>query len=248
MKLLPLGTGGYHPSETRHTACYFLPESALVLDAGTGFFRIPRYLRSDELTIFLSHAHFDHIIGLTYLLGFQETRGLKRVDVYGTPETLAAIEAHLFVEPVFPTRPRMELRPLAPEPCIIVSQGAKVTWFPLRHRGLSLGFRIDWPNKSLAYLTDTTIAGSREVLQAIRGVDLLLHECYFPDGYDAVAERTGHSCLSAVLELARDAAVKRLGLIHLNPLLDRDEKLGLEDKSDLFPNTFIACDLMEVEF
>ena len=40
MKILLLGTAGYHPSETRHTACVMLPEAGIVLDAGTGFFRV----------------------------------------------------------------------------------------------------------------------------------------------------------------------------------------------------------------
>ena len=36
MRLMFLGTGGYHPTESRHTACLFQPETGLVFDAGTG--------------------------------------------------------------------------------------------------------------------------------------------------------------------------------------------------------------------
>ena len=48
MKLHCLGTGGYHPSEHRHTACYYLPELQLVLDAGTGMFRLPNQLKTQQ--------------------------------------------------------------------------------------------------------------------------------------------------------------------------------------------------------
>ena len=43
MKLLLLGTSGYHPSEQRQTACLMLPEVGIVLDAGTGFFRVRQH-------------------------------------------------------------------------------------------------------------------------------------------------------------------------------------------------------------
>ena len=78
MKLVLLGTGGYYANDRRHTACLMLPEVGVVLDAGSGMFRIRDYLATDRLDIFLTHAHLDHVIGLTYL-----------IDVL-SPEVLAA--------------------------------------------------------------------------------------------------------------------------------------------------------------
>ncbi|HEX5471716.1 MAG TPA: hypothetical protein VFW73_07500 [Lacipirellulaceae bacterium] len=65
MKLVLLGTGGYFPTSRRQTACLMLPEIGVVLDAGSGICRIGKYLRTDYLEIFLTHAHLDHIAGLT---------------------------------------------------------------------------------------------------------------------------------------------------------------------------------------
>ena len=56
-----LGTAGYHPSETRHTSCLMLPEVGVVLDAGSGMFRVRDLLTTKTLDIFLSHAHLDHV-------------------------------------------------------------------------------------------------------------------------------------------------------------------------------------------
>ena len=67
MKLLLLGTGGYHPSELRHTACLMLPTEGIILDAGTAMFRVRDHIQTDSLEILLSHAHLDHIVGLTFL-------------------------------------------------------------------------------------------------------------------------------------------------------------------------------------
>src|SRR5579871_6726587 len=61
-----LGTGGYHPNERRHTACLLLPEVGVVFDAGTGAFRIRERLRTPDIQLFLTHAHLDHVVGLTY--------------------------------------------------------------------------------------------------------------------------------------------------------------------------------------
>ena len=60
MKIVLLGTGGYHPNERRHTACVMLPELGLIFDAGSSFFRVPARLRTRDLDIFLTHAHLDH--------------------------------------------------------------------------------------------------------------------------------------------------------------------------------------------
>jgi hypothetical protein len=40
MKLHCLGTAGYHPSDNRHTACFFLPDQGIALDAGSSVFRL----------------------------------------------------------------------------------------------------------------------------------------------------------------------------------------------------------------
>ncbi len=56
MKLHCLGTAGYHPNDARHTSCYAIPDVNIVLDAGSGFYRIGGLLRSDTIHILLSHA------------------------------------------------------------------------------------------------------------------------------------------------------------------------------------------------
>ena len=61
MKLHCLGTAGYHPSATRHTSCFFIPEASLVLDAGSGLFRLEKLLDQEEISILLTHAHLDQL-------------------------------------------------------------------------------------------------------------------------------------------------------------------------------------------
>lgn len=246
MKLVLLGTTGYHPNELRHTACFMLPEQGIVLDAGSGMFRVRERLVTDELDIFLTHAHLDHIFGLTFLFDVLHEKQVKRVTVHGEAAKLAAIQQHLLSELIFPVKLPCDYRPLAAETPL--AGGGKLTHFPLAHPGGSIGFRLDWPGHSLAYVTDTTATASAPYIDAIRGVDVLLHECYFPDSEVKLAELTGHSHTTPVAQLARAANVGRLVLIHILPLVNQIDPVGLDVARRIFPNTEIGRDLMEIEF
>jgi ribonuclease Z len=247
MKLHLLGTAGYHPTELRHTACFMLPEQGIVLDAGTGLFRARDHLQTRHLDIFLTHAHLDHVAGLTYLFDVLADREMERVTIHATPDKLQAIDQHLLNELIFPVKLPYELRPLAQD--FPLTGGGKLRYFPLVHPGGSVGFRLDWPGHSLAYVTDThTLGKNASYIDEIRGADLLIHECYFPNGMEKLAELTGHSCATPVAEAAKVAAVKKLLLVHMNPLTDANDPIGLPGIRKIFPGAEIAQDGTIVEF
>ncbi|HAW26805.1 MAG TPA: metal-dependent hydrolase, partial [Planctomycetaceae bacterium] len=89
MRIVLLGTGGYHPNERRHTACLMLPELGLIFDAGTSFFRVQQFLQTRDLQIFLTHAHLDHIVGLSFFLVPMLTDQVDSVKLYGEASKLA---------------------------------------------------------------------------------------------------------------------------------------------------------------
>ncbi len=246
MKLILLGTGGYFPTSRRHTACLMLPEVGVVLDAGSGMCRIAKYLQSDRLDIFLTHAHLDHIAGLTYLVNLVPPKVLARTTVHADETKLAAVRDHLFAEPIFPVPPPFSSAPLV-GPCAL-PRGGKLEPFPLVHPGGSLGFRLDWPDHSLAYVTDTTAAVGADYVAKIRGVDLLVHEAYFADDVDDLPASTGHSSLLRVVEVAKAANVGRLVIAHIDPQLENDQLFDLAAARRIFPETEIGADGMEFHF
>jgi ribonuclease BN (tRNA processing enzyme) len=244
MRVEFLGTSGFHPTEKRHTACVLLPEAGIVFDAGTGMFRLTSRLRTKTLSIFLSHSHLDHIVGLTYLLPPLYDGTIEKVTVYGSARSIAAIRNHLFAEEVFPVELPFGLIEL---PAVVeVAGGGRVTHLAQQHPGGSLAYRVDWPDRSMAYVTDTTADGSS--LEFVRGVDLLIHECNFPDELRDLAVRTGHSHTTPVCQLARDAGVKRLLLTHFDPYAALDDPVDLAKARSIFPQTDVAEDKMVVEF
>jgi ribonuclease BN (tRNA processing enzyme) len=239
-----LGTGGYHPTETRHTACLFQPETGLVLDAGSGLFRVFPRLMTRELDIFLTHAHLDHIMGLPGCHVPLKLGHLDRIRVFGTSNTLEAVQRHLFALELFPVATTLEYQELGP--AVSIGMSGILTHAPLEHPGGSMAYKIAWPNYSMAYVTDTF--ANESYLDFVRDVDLLVHECNFDDDMPELARRTGHSHAGAVTILAKAANVKRLVLTHFDPYADPTQPINLRRARSMFPPTELASDLMTLEF
>lgn len=244
-KIHLLGTTGYHPNENRQTSCTFLPASGILLDAGTAIFRIRDLIQTDTLDIFLTHAHLDHVVGLTFLLDVLHERGVEQIRIHGEADKLEAVQTHLFSELLFPVRLENAIFLPLQAGQSIDCQGVKVEPFALpNHPGGSVGYRLTKDERSLAYVTDTTASADASYLEKIRGADVLVHECNFADGFEELADRTGHSTLTPVAELARQAEVGRLVLTHFNSLADSPAPLGLSTAKTIFPEMELGQDGM----
>ena len=222
-----------------------LPEMGIVLDAGTGMFRVRDLIETDTLDIFLSHIHLDHCIGLTFLYDVLLEKNMKRVTVHVAEEKIEPLRQHLYAESLFPVGPNFELRPLKTAGPIELPHGAApatLTAIPVVHPGGCHAFRIDWAHHSLAYVTDTTADPAADYVQHLLGVDTLVHECYFPDGWEDKAKLTGHSCLTSVAQVARAAKARRCFLVHINPLNESAEPLDLKTVDQVFDTLEIAND------
>ena len=251
MQVVCLGTTGFHPSARRQTAAFVLPEVGVVLDAGTGLFRLADYLTTPRVDIFLSHAHLDHVSGLTYLVETFGVDAYDRVTIHGEPDKIEAVTTHLFAPHLFPVAPGYRFESLhgaCELPANAEGDVGTMKVFPLEHPGGAIGMRLEWPGHSMAYVTDTTASTSAAYVEQIRGVDLLVHEATFPAGHDGLAKLTGHSCLDQVAEVARAAEVKRLLVTHVDPLLTKDYDFDLTDARKVFANIELARDLDVVEF
>lgn len=223
-----------------------LPELGLIFDAGTGIFRARDLIQTDTLDIFLTHIHLDHCVGLTFLYDVLYQKEMQRVTVHLAEDKIEAIEKHLFSESLFPVKPNFDFQPLSDHP-VTLNDGAQLLAIPLEHPGGAYGFRIDWPDRSCAYITDTTASVDANYVGAIGNVKTLIHECYFPDGWESKAKLTGHSCLTPVAEVAAKANADRLFLVHVNPLDESPQPLDLESVSHIYTPITVAKDLMTID-
>jgi ribonuclease BN (tRNA processing enzyme) len=129
--------------------------------------------------------------------------------------------------------------------------GGALTAFEVHHRvdESCYGFRLDWPGRSLAYVSDTYGEPGVPYLQHMRGADVLLHECYMPDDDEPeLARQIGHSHITPVVHLAAEAEVGRLVLVHLSAVRPGALESRLERAHAIFPRTEVAFDGMEIEF
>lgn len=224
-----------------------LPELGVIFDAGTGMFRVRDLIQTKTLDIFLSHAHLDHSVGLTFLYDILFEKDVSRVTVHLEESKIDAIKEHLFNVALFPVKPNFEFQPLSSRRSVELSDGSKIRAIDLEHPGGSHGLRLDWKDRSLAYITDTTAQIDADYVDSILDVDTLVHECYFADGWEDRAKMTGHSCLTPVAQVAAKAKAKRLFLVHINPLEESPNPLNLDSIKGVFADTTVAVDQMVIE-
>lgn len=100
MKVRVLGCSGAIAKDCRTTS--FLIEDNILVDAGTGV----GDLTLDEMHkidhVFLTHSHLDHIAALPLLLDAVSSLRVSPVMVYALPATIAALQAHVFNNIIWP--------------------------------------------------------------------------------------------------------------------------------------------------
>ena len=94
--------------------------------------------------------------------------------------------------------------------------------------------------RSVAYMCDTR--PSERVVEAVRGVDVLIHEATYLHELAAQARDRGHSTVREAAEVARDAQVGELVLTHISPKHGSKREI-LREAREVFASTRLANDL-----
>jgi ribonuclease BN (tRNA processing enzyme) len=258
MSVTLLGTMGWMPSDRRETTCFASrADSALfVFDAGTGLRRLldPAYAALLDgvgtVHLFLSHYHFDHVCGLAYLAGVLPGRDIV---IHPPDKAITGIDplaavAGLLRKPYNPVdladMERVRVEPLAAGVGEIA--GRTVRLRRQQHSDISVSFRVD---DEFVIATDTPPDPEMPAFAA--GAGLLLHEAWYWDADPGLGDipaelRPGysaHSEATAVARLAAEAGVRRLVLVHLNPLAGEDSFAGMQKAAGaVFAPTEVCAD------
>ena len=231
----------------------------IILDAGTGIRPLGVQLRQEfkdqplNLTLLISHTHWDHIQGFPFFEpAYNPANKLRILGFEGSRTGLLATLSAQMESPFFPVGWQQlpsyvtleELRDLKFK---IGDIGVEAAY--LNHPGICVGYRLNTSGGSVAYLPDnepfqrykfhtsapSTPAGSTEFLHYARrmdqklvdfisGVDILILDAQ----YDLTEYQTrvgwGHGCVDDVVALALNANAKKLFLFHHDPSHD-DEKI-----------------------
>lgn len=244
MKLRILGSAGAEFPDFRPPA--FLIDDTLLLDAGT----IGSVLSEEEQwnirTIFITHAHLDHIRGIPALADNIIVKNLQHsVDVFAPVEVIDALQAHLFngvIWPDFTQLPSVEtpvlrfhtVKPATPVQLALngTPEGYRITAVPVHHTVPAVGYCVEHAGRRLVYTGDTGPTGA--IWPYASGADALIVEVSFPNNQESLALLTQHLCCSLLeKELAKVTVLpKRILITHPKPqyyqiIKDEIEQMGI---------------------
>jgi len=220
-----------------NTACVSLQsgDHRLILDAGLGIVlladRIMAWRRpkeSLELSLFLSHMHWDHVIGLPFFtpVFFQNVS----LDIWGrSVEEVKSATERLFTSTYSPingiqnlgatlTYHAMNAGPVTVGPFQVRSA-------PASHPSGSLAYRVEAEGKAVVYASDHEAGDpdlDRGLVELARGADVLVHDAQWTLDEEAPYRGYGHSTWSQALECATQAGVRTLVLFHHHHRHDDD--------------------------
>lgn len=105
-----------------------------------------------------------------------------------------------------------------------------------------LTYPSDLPRK-YAYCSDTIYKPN--IVEQIKGVDLLFHEATFLKTEQARAKETFHTTAAQAADIARLAEVKKLMIGHFSARYE-DETFFLDEATEVFSNTILAREMLSV--
>ncbi|PWB67627.1 MAG: MBL fold metallo-hydrolase [Deltaproteobacteria bacterium] len=226
MKIKVLGASG---SEVPGHSCpALLIDGKILLDAGT--IAVALNIREERSLrhILLTHAHFDHIKGIPFLLDNLVTRNTgNTVTVLSGRDVLDDLRKNIFngrIWPDFtrlpdPAHPALQYRAIRPERPVKVDEYS-VVMERVHHTVPAYGYIVeDGARKAVGYTGDTGPTDRFWKSMAARDVKCLIVETSFPDRLETLALASGHltpSLLEKEIAKMRPPPPK-IYVMHLKP-------------------------------
>jgi phosphoribosyl 1,2-cyclic phosphodiesterase/ActR/RegA family two-component response regulator len=221
-------------------------DQIIVIDAGTGLRHLGKALNAEfgdkpiELTLLLTHSHWDHIQGMPFFSPlFKTINRVKMLGYEGARNSLETILNNQMESPFFPIGLRQvpanvqieEMKDMNVDIGQVHVQAAFAN-----HPGLCVGYRISTAAGSVAFFPDnepylaplrakkepglsardTEFARSQndKMIEFLHGTDVLIIDSQYDEEEYLHHVGWGHGCLNDVVDLAIDAQVRKLFLFH----------------------------------
>lgn len=222
-----------------NTSCVSLSlprEHFLIFDAGSGIKVLSDHLIKGQIIlaptkIFISHPHWDHINALPFFVPLYipgneiEICGSPHGDISTRDIISAQMDGVYFPVNIKEFGAGISFRDIREEE--IIFDNIKVRTMLLNHPGNTLGYRVEYKDRSVCYVTDNEIYPEssqyyssdylKRLTAFIRGTEALIMDATYSEEEYAIKANWGHSSVVQVANLAADAAVKTLFLFHHDP-------------------------------
>jgi len=217
----------------------------LIFDGGSGARALGSSLLEAgervDTTLFLTPFHWDHIQGIPFFSPLYNPS--TRIDIVGpvqrTPDGRVLDVESLFAGQMGPI--------YFPIPMSAVSAsltfghlnegvwergGITVRAMRTRHPSFTVGYRVDFAGRSVAYVPDNEIESEAypvapdwraRFVEFLGGVDVLVHDAMYTDAEYEGRSQWGHSTYAQAMDLAHEAGVGELVFFHHDPLRTDDE-------------------------
>jgi ribonuclease BN (tRNA processing enzyme) len=244
MQIRVLGCSGSIAAGSRTTA--FLLDHDVLIDAGTGVGDLSLTELEAIDDILLSHSHLDHVLGVPLLADsvMRRRAGRPPIRVHGLPDTLSALQRHVFNGSIWPDFTRL---PSAAAPVLALCPialgqvldfgGRRVEVLPAAHSVPAVGFAVLSPRGAWVYTGDT---GPNPALwQRLRGLATasLVIETAFRNDEEELAGRSCHLHPRALgVELAQLGLGIDVYITHVKPgeldaVMSEIDALGLRHRA-----------------
>jgi phosphoribosyl 1,2-cyclic phosphodiesterase len=204
----------------------------IIFDAGTGIRTLGLELvrqAPNNLDIYFTHTHLDHLVGLTFFAPLFDARSTVRMWAghLEAPHTLKQVVANLMQAPIYPVTLEIFKAKVS---FTEFKAGDRLTCGPMQMRTTALnhpngatGYRIEHGGKSICYITDTEHREGgldKTIIELCRGADLMIYDSSYTDEEYPQYKGWGHSTWQEGMRLADAAGVGTLAIFHHDPSHD----------------------------
>jgi len=207
----------------------------IILDAGTGLRKLGISLLDEfkkkplNLTLLLSHTHWDHIQGLPFFAPIYESRCRLRIlgsegARKGLVDALTGqMESTYFPVPFSKLPSNIEIEELKDLNFNIGP--VSVRSLRANHPGVCVGYRLFSPDSVVAFFPDNETRPHGEdqaMVEFVRDADVLILDSQYDKAEYKKHVGWGHGCVDDTVALAVEAGVRQLYLFHHDP--DHDDR------------------------